>query len=244
MKNPNESITHGGQTINLFGTDYFPAGPPSQIFIGISGGLDSAALLFLICTHFPDIEIHTYNGQMVNMLSMDHLNAIDVIQWHQEHFPEVTIHDPHILKVDPHDSDSIAKAKRLIESGEKVGYSGVRGLSKTLLMNDAIAAALDKLAIGTIRMSGMTANPPIDIPGAEPRRSPEEIRPVRLGNHYHPLTNVDKRFVAGVFHDYDLMSSLFPLTGSCIASAEYTDYGNKECGGCYWCLEKKWAFII
>ena len=57
-----------------------------------------------------------------------------------------------------------------------------------------------------------------------------------------PFKNVDKRFTAQVYEDEFLLETLFPLTRSCLGSAEVTDYHEKPCKMCYWCEEKYWAF--
>ena len=59
---------------------------------------------------------------------------------------------------------------------------------------------------------------------------------------YSPFKNVDKRFTAQVYEDEFLLETLFPLTRSCLGSAEVTDYHEKPCKMCYWCEEKYWAF--
>ena len=65
-------------------------------------------------------------------------------------------------------------------------------------------------------------------------------------NHGHafycPYEYVDKRFVADMYHKYNLMFELFPITSSCVEYAEKTDYFTKPCKECWWCREKKWAF--
>ena len=59
---------------------------------------------------------------------------------------------------------------------------------------------------------------------------------------YSPFKDVDKRFTAQLYEDEFLLETLFPLTRSCLGSAEVTDYHEKPCKICYWCEEKYWAF--
>ena len=59
---------------------------------------------------------------------------------------------------------------------------------------------------------------------------------------YSPFKDVDKRFTAQLYEDEFLLETLFPLTRSCLGSAEVTDYHEKPCKMCYWCEEKYWAF--
>ena len=59
---------------------------------------------------------------------------------------------------------------------------------------------------------------------------------------YCPLEYLDKRFVAEMYKQFDLMNNLFPITKlSCVEYAEKTDYFSKPCKECWWCREKKWA---
>ena len=60
--------------------------------------------------------------------------------------------------------------------------------------------------------------------------------------HYRPFVNVDKKFVADLYKQFDLMDDLFPLTMSCIGFDYQTNYFTEPCKKCYWCHEKKWAF--
>ena len=101
-------------------------------------------------------------------------------------------------------------------------------------------------------MHGITANPPIEVQkqlgfldAVEPRRNLkyDEFKWTKTGKlHYTPFINVDKKFIADLYNQFDLMSSLFPLTKSCIGFAKETEFFTKPCKTCFWCHEKKWAF--
>jgi 3'-phosphoadenosine 5'-phosphosulfate sulfotransferase (PAPS reductase)/FAD synthetase len=241
-------LTYGDQTIDLFSENDFPCGPPEQIFLGLSGGLDSSALLYLICTHFPDIEIFPYAGNDANH-PMDFVNAINVRQWFQEKFPEVKIHNHYMFKFDADVEPWISQAKDLIESGKKPGFASVRGVAKTLVMDHTVDTYQLKNIPNSQRISGMTANPPSEemksnnfYDMAERRRDKGQNLSVFKGKVYHPLINVDKKFVAGVYKEHGLMDELFYLTGSCVGSSEAQGWGQHGCGVCFWCNEKKWAF--
>lgn len=241
-------LTYGNQTIDLFGKEDFPDGPPKQIFMGLSGGLDSASLLYLICTHFPNIEVIPYAGND-SFHPMDYLNAINVNQWFQERFPNHNIHTTTIFNFDANEKRWREEAKRLMASGKKPGFTSVRGLAKTLVMNYNIRNIQDSIASDSIRVTGMSANPPDEemklngfYNNAERRRDKGQNLSTLRENVYQPYINVDKAFVAGVFFKHDLMDDLFPLTGSCVGTPDVQNWGTEPCGRCWWCAEKKWAF--
>lgn len=56
---------------------------------------------------------------------------------------------------------------------------------------------------------------------------------------YTPILNIDKKGVAKLYEEYDLVDTLFPYTRSCVSAT--TDF-SKHCGTCWWCKERIWAF--
>ena len=75
-------ITYAGQTISFFDTFL-----PSKILLSLSGGLDSACLFFLICKHFPDMDIIPFTAKNVRA-PFDAERAEDITQWMKERFPK------------------------------------------------------------------------------------------------------------------------------------------------------------
>ena len=49
--------------------------------------------------------------------------------------------------------------------------------------------------------------------------------------------SVDKKFLAEIYEQENLMNDLFPNTVSCTNISKI-----EPCKKCYWCEEKKWAF--
>ena len=125
--------------------------------------------------------------------------------------------------------------------------------------------AFMKMVGKPLRLDGMTANPPIDVRMAfadrmkkhHPTRNygPFEIdrvqgevrrdvhdKPELKYNVYKPFLNVNKRFVAGVFKENNLMDDLYPITRSCVGGGRQTNNFTEWCWQCFWCYEKDWAF--
>tara|TARA_B100000029_G_scaffold353443_1_gene346110 strand:- start:927 stop:1766 length:840 start_codon:yes stop_codon:yes gene_type:complete len=72
-------------------------------------------------------------------------------------------------------------------------------------------------------------------------RDPNVIHDVisKNGTDIKPFSNVDKKFIAELFEQYNLLDTLLPLTKSCaIASVP----GEKGCGKCFHCFEKQYGF--
>lgn len=62
-----------------------------------------------------------------------------------------------------------------------------------------------------------------------------------------PWYAVDKTFIAAMYHKFDLMDDLYPLTESCIHAPYVNTCGNVKfekppCRVCYWCNERYYAF--
>ena len=67
---------------------------------------------------------------------------------------------------------------------------------------------------------------------------------------YLPWANTNKKGIAEMYRDENLIDSLFPVTRSCEydPKCEYyifagtADPGLGHCGECWWCKEREWGF--
>jgi 7-cyano-7-deazaguanine synthase in queuosine biosynthesis len=241
-------ITYGNQTIDFK--------CPDKVLISLSGGLDSAALLYLICYHFPDTEIVPYTGQDVTA-PMDYECAKDILQYMRETFPTVNIRDHDVYKFDIWDEEWRQLARERMDKETTTTSDGtvipkftvLSGLVKVLMLRKNTERLRKQYPDHWI-LTGMTANPPVEeqhkynfYDVAERRRDRRDNNPFMvMVKLYQPLMNVDKKFVAGVYKDHKLMDTLYPFTSSCVGSERDTEYFTKGCGKCFWCNEKKWAF--
>jgi len=247
-------ITHGGQTIDLF-PKYIPKLAP----ISLSGGLDSASLCYLVLTHFPEIEIFPYTCRDQNA-PKDAESAEMIVKWMQQTFPNSNLQDLQIFDFNDRTEDFVSwkEVNEVRKKYPKFESLTDIGISK-LIQVDRISWNLMKKYPGAVRLDGMTRNPPTSdmkklgfFEKAERRRDKEQplVQEWRTDYDnkvlyiYQAYANVDKKFVAGVYKDYNLMDSLFPLTRSCTGTAKQTDNFTKECHKCFWCHEKKWAFDL
>ena len=95
---------------------------------------------------------------------------------------------------------------------------------------------------------GITLNPP---EGSMPyntdqyeRRHPDKEKMIisSCGAYMRPFFNTDKKFVADIYKQENLMGNLFPLTWSCEGTFEKTNGYLTPCESCWWCFERYWAF--
>lgn len=112
-----------------------------------------------------------------------------------------------------------------------------------------------------VMLGGVTQNPPAEITDkfelevTEDERSPGNTRDsiIRVGDKivgFKPFVNSDKQAIAELYEKYDLMETLFPVTRSCefdptnifFHNRKIVDPGMGHCGRCWWCEERKWAF--
>ncbi len=110
-----------------------------------------------------------------------------------------------------------------------------------------------------ILYTGITSNPPKEITDkfklgiSEPHRSDDNKEllkhiPECDGYSYTPWYNVDKRKIAEMYKEANLLEELYPLTRSCEYDPtskffeDVQDPEDKHCGSCWWCEERQWAF--
>jgi hypothetical protein len=232
-------LTYDGKTIDFFDR------PIDKFLLSLSGGLDSAVLFYLICKHFPEKYV-------VPMIGIDHyarwdaLCAEENIQYMKDRFPNANIGPTETFTFNHEDEYWMKRAK---DEFEQRDLKTIPGLSKVLQMEKGFRSIREKTNIQWV-VSGTTANPPMDEMVkhgfdhlSEPFRN-NGIQNQWNALHYVPWINSDKRFIAAIYKDENLMDDLFPYTNSCVGMPHETDYGQKECGVCFWCHEKKWGFNL
>jgi len=262
-------FTYYDQTVDLLPKKYFSLWP--RIVISVSGGLDSAALLFLLCKYFPTIEKHIFTGDDVNH-PIDAFNAENVVNYIKKQIPDHNIksHDfahfddmnPKILeevallvKEQPELRNKFPFIKRSQDgrleahkyTDEEMFYGKI---AKPLLNRRNIMALMEKYEC-KVYLSGMTMNPPNDemkrlgfFNLSEKQRNEDRVSDKDiLGRiNYKPFYIVNKLFVKGVFEQHGILEEIYPLTGSCTGGANITKLWTEPCKECFWCHERKWAF--
>jgi|TARA_B100000085_G_C18520649_1_gene503526 hypothetical protein len=222
-----------------------------SVFLALSGGTDSAMLLYLLCKYQPNWKMICHTGIDKPKDPWVGEYASEIVDFIQSKFPNVEIiHEQY--KFDSLDPIVLEAATKEWESiDDKSVLPTAQGYSKAFASKHLKREIRKKYNI-KLSMHGITANPPIDVQKelgfekvAEPRRNKtynEEIWRASGSMHYRPFVNIDKKFIAGLYEQFNLLDDLFPLTMSCIGFEKETNYFTEPCRKCYWCHEKKWAF--
>jgi len=236
---------------------------PKRIVISLSGGCDSATIFYLTAKYFPNIEIYPLTCRDVNA-PKDADAAIEITNFMKKRFPNSKINDIEVGSYNDLDDSFYPEAKKRIDSITRYNNNTLIQMSKMMQLDTNSNNYMNSLN-KPLRVDGMTANPPIDVRMAfadrmkkhHPTRNfgPFEIdrvqgevrrdvhdKPELIYDLYKPFLNVNKRFVAGVFKENNLMDDLYPITRSCVGGGRQTNNFTEWCWQCFWCYEKDWAF--
>ncbi len=236
--------------LNYINIDDVPIGiyKDGPIGIGISGGADSAVLLYILMSNISE-TIHIYNMWTTKRKNVFGKYVDSVIET--------------CSKLTGNTNYVVHKAQS--EPDESIEF-----------YFNLLTDALDKKEIDMVYL-GITSFPPKEVfltfPSQQPDwhndfRSSEVVHPlfgldIPLENAvdfgetcpltmdgkpidslvldaraYIPLFNHNKKDVARIYKALNLEKVLLPVTRSC----ENDDHVNAHCGSCWWCHERIWAF--
>ena len=201
--------------------DYFEKFPRhvERVGISLSGGADSALILYLLAKEMQDREqetyiypIHGYDVSRKNVYSWKAAEAvISSVKYHLRDWHNI-IKKPHIFAYDknlPISKEEYHKANyEYISTRHSLDFvirgvtQGMPNAGRPLKTGDADSAELTRLSKETWVL---------------------------------PFGDVDKKFIAHWYNELNL-DSLLSMTSSCIADQ------TEPCGECWWCKEKYWAF--
>lgn len=205
------------------------AGP---VGIGISGGADSAILLYILMANITH-PIHIYN-MWSSSRKFSFAKAVDSVIETCSKLTGNTNYVVHKVQVEPDESNEF--------------YFNM------------LTTALDSKEVDMMYM-GVTNFPPKEVylqfeqqqqewhnnfrsdeithPLYGLTISGELDKPLRLDERtYVPFRNLNKKDIARIYKALDLESRLLPVTRSC----EDDDHRESHCGKCWWCQERIWAF--
>jgi len=221
-----------------------------KIGINISGGLDSAFLLWFLIKYLKkhkrtDTEIVAISiGQ--NDYGKKHWNSIVSAQVIDK---VLRLHDSNI-------NDSTRGNEQSIVTTHFTYYRPSQHVSQSHEMEPK----LFKLGLIDIVMAGKTANPPSNFENLLEGRDESRDAGKRTSNEivyggqydfnnenkkmawYIPFANINKQFIRDQYVKFNLMDTLHPVTRSCEHCLETDQEWNGPCKNCWWCKERYWAF--
>tara|TARA_B110000858_G_C17783255_1_gene465872 strand:+ start:1290 stop:2120 length:831 start_codon:yes stop_codon:yes gene_type:complete len=228
--------------------------------IRLSGGFDSGVILYLLAKalseHRSDAVITPITVQRRNVTNERWLERVHIvpyvtriIQYVRDQFPTVTIHDSIVedanywwIQDNKNQStytESQSAAIRYVVWNHKRSIKDHWELAETRL----------------IEYNGVTRNPPTGCIEDSEERHRDHLHPdavpgmaTVISNHklswyygYQPWRNADKRIVFWVADEVGVLSDMLSITRSCEGDIDNTDNFTKECGTCWWCLERNWS---
>jgi tRNA(Ile)-lysidine synthase TilS/MesJ len=212
--------------------DFSPLDNKSNIWISVSGGTDSALLLYLIVKHLHNTNSKTKVTPWCYVDDSRPGNDVDVAEIIS------TIRQQFNYKIEDLIVDHFYKEP----GGDKVA------LTKPFWNIQAGSGKYDLYA------NALTSAPPLEAMQLDQnfydafKKVGPENRLDKGKNLWHdnkhklwiwqPFINLNKRELADIYEEEDLMDNLFPLTRSCISRL------NTPCYRCFWCYEKHWAFGV
>jgi hypothetical protein len=229
-----------------------------HIGIGMSGGMDSAMLLWLLAYHIDknnwDTTIHQWSVCLDERPFQVH-HAKKVIQFVKDYFPNV--------KFGEHRT-SVANSVQYIDHGTEVSWQLATDKKITKLFNGVTLnpSDIESLYWG-VAWEKRATNRDHDSTGWDeekikrihlPLMENGLIDKMKIGTDWDdskvethafhenlPFIHDDKRVVLALYKKYGLLLELGPLTRSCEGPWERTDGFKIECKRCWWCIEKQWA---
>lgn len=195
--------------------------PDGPVGILLSGGIDSAVLLYFLLKHV-EADIHIF--------------SLVYLKKHIHH-GKATM-------------DVVSRCAELTNNCNFLHHIQYREKSEHKDMFRIPELYLEKGIVNCV-YTGVTKNPPDDVLNTfkyktteSHERHPSVIRETRVGKYLIPWTNSDKKDIYKIYKKYNLLETLFPVTRSCDPSLSMDNFNNEVtyCGNCWECHEKLWGF--
>jgi len=189
------------------------------IGISVSGGADSAILLYILMQHV-DNPIHIINMccKSMNRLYSDTALAVTTFCINSTNKKDVKFT---VEFVDSHNPKFAAQVlRKYIKNGivDNV-YTGMTATPSTEILNTEFNIFLDQSIAATRNPNNSNREPPFE-------------------GCIAPFVAVNKKKIAELYEEYKVLDSLFPITRSCYNK----DIPTGHCKMCWWCDERRWAF--
>ena len=205
-----------------------------DIAIGMSGGMDSSMLLWLLAYHIDkndlDITIHQWTC-IHEEKPVQHIGSKKAIAFVKEAFPNVKFGE-HIIKM--------TEGKDYIDNGSKLQWELIAKHKITAMFNGVTLNPDEKIGKPVWGNIWEYRAPARDWVHRDKWLKKQEQDNDRY-YEYRPFIHTDKRIVLAFYKKYGLLATLAPLTRSCEGWIEDTEKFTIVCNKCWWCVEKEWA---
>lgn len=206
-----------------------PAGP---IGIMVSGGADSALLLYILMKHATD-TIHVFACGNGDTNHQESKRAGLVVNWCSAKTGNT--------KVVLHAYDVDHKTAPTVLPKDVVDSSGITCLYFGLSRPPVAGVITDVDIEGSAANGSVDADPAAVLPSVYTSKADLAhigLEPLNYsGPIYIPFVNTTKQGLAALYTELAL-EELFPITRSCESRTVIDDH----CGKCWWCKERVWAF--
>jgi hypothetical protein len=216
--------------------------------IGISGGADSAVLLYILMSNTKQ-TIHIYNMWSTYRKSA-FKKSVDAVIETCSKLTGNTNYMVHKMQSEPDESIEFYfnNLTQALDSKEiDIVYLGITNFPPkeeylkfsqqqqdwhNEFRSDEIVHPLFGLDVPVDKAEDFGSVSPLTIDGQPTDKLGLDTRA------YIPLRNHNKKAIAQLYKAFDLEQTLLPVTRSC----EDDDHIESHCGKCWWCQERIWAF--
>lgn len=233
------------RTVNIAGHEIV-IHDDKKIGISLSGGADSAILLYILMANVKDhIHIYTMFSPERRSAMEPHVDMIVDVCSKLTNNKKYTLHKIPVIKQRPETLFTMLKTA-LDENEIDIAYTGLSKFPPKDVWinfpdqqpnwhNEARDSKIIKPLYGIkIPINKNTDTELIVVGHINP-----EVTELSIDERaYSPFVNLDKKQIAGIYKELNVEKELFPVTRSC----ETEKHPNKHCGKCWWCHERIWAF--
>lgn len=218
----------------------------NSIAVSVSGGADSALLLYLLCKEVTTQTVHIINNvRCWKTKPWQQHDADCVIAWFKSKFPNINFQlhrnfiapDLEYANIGPSITDEYGKTV----SGDNIQ---IRAYAEYICFKHNIDAYYN----------GVTKNPNVPMNGMQERdvEPNEDNLHLEVMEHMgklaiHPFRFISKDVIVSMYKSENIQG-LFDITRSCegeFTGLDYTSYVPGQtvptCGECFWCKERTWA---
>ena len=216
----------------------------TDVGIRISGGLDSAIILYILCIYITETN---RDIKILPMTTNDWTKpyqvkwATRVLNWIQNQFPNVNFYEHKTYQLKENEDyiqGQIDHKLRVLKEFEQLNNKKI-----------------------DVTLHGQNLAPPKEVtdkfvnskghhmagPNSKDGRNAKQDAWVPEKKLYRPLINLDKQGIAEIYKYYKLTETLFNKTRSCEYlepdMVERTNNYNSHCEtDCWWCAEREWGF--